>query len=1046
MSSLPPEHSEYPARQATSEPRLLTRRNTDATDADTTRETPESSGAIARPARHSFHPLQSLDRLRGRLRRQPAPNDDLSTEPWPPKPRRRSTAVRVLRYLTLAVLWLVILGCLALLTFSLYLRSDMRAALPQLDGDLHVAGLAAPVTVSRDQQGVPTIQAATTEDLLFAQGFVAAQDRLWQMDALRRHAAGELAEIMGSSLIEHDRQQRYLQLRAAADRAIAVLPPDQLSQLQAYARGVNAFLESNADHLPVEFHLLHYKPASWVPRDSLLVGLAMFQDLGTSYPVKLHREAFSQHLPPELLADLYPTKSFRDQPPTATPRDLTAIQPEVLQIPLDDSQVKLHIPAIAFPSQNPEPRCPECISGSNNWAVSGKHTASGKPMVSNDMHLGLSVPGVWYEATLRTSGSAGEPAFDATGFSLPGTPFLIVGRNAHVAWSFTNLGADVQDLHIEHLRGSADSTEFQQTDGSWAAVNHHLEVIRVRGGHDQTLDVLTTYTHIGGSETQAVETPIISPLFPQDPEARRALSLLWTPYVPQNLSSPFYAVNTAASGSALVASLASFGGPSLNLVYADDSGHIGYHAIGRIPIRGAADHHLRAPEQQLPPENDNPLPDETPEGEPAPGGGTPEAQPAAWLQRSPAFAASQLLEAGFIVRRGRRIRAPRREEPAPGTRGRRIPLKPEPVKILPEAPIAPVPSVRDYTIGLPIPNVPVDALDPAAHWSGYIPFEELPAVTDPTDGILATANARVTPDDYPYFITDNWAPPYRTERIRRLLTNRTRLIPADMLAIETDTTSAFDLLLAQRLAYAVDHASDKVLSKDRKRLHQAADLLRSWQGNMALDAANSPAAAIVAAARPAVLSALLAPQIARHDKLSPTSSSLQRIAASYQWTGETVALENILTFQPDRWLPTTFGNWNDFLASALARGLSDHSAPHDLSRWSYGSMHTVDIEHPVFGLSPLLSRLIGARTGTSAQPVAGDGTTIQATGHAFGPSERFTADLADGAATTGNIPTGQSGNPASPYFLSQFPAWLHGSTFALPLGGSPAQHTLRLLP
>ena len=454
----------------------------------------------------------------------------------------------------------------------------------------------------------------------------------------------------------------------------------------------------------------------------------------------------------------------------------------------------------------------------------------------------------------------------------------------------------------------------------------------------------------------------------------------------------------------------------------------------------------RAPEQQLPPENDNPLPDEAPEGEPAPDAGAPEPQPAAWLQRPAAFPAPHLLEAGFVIHRSRRARAPRREEPAPRTR-RRIPLKPEAVKILPEAPIAPVPNLRDYTIGLPIPNIPVDALDPAAHWSGYIPFEELPAATDPTDGILATANARVTPDDYPYFITDNWAPPYRTERIHRLLTGRTGLTPADMLAIETDTTSAFDRLLAQRLAYAVDHASDKVLSKDRKRLHQAADLLRSWQGNMALDAANSPAAAIVAAARPAILSGLIAPQIARYDriaKLSPNSSSLQRIAASYQWAGETVALENILTFQPDRWLPPTFGNWNDFLASALARSLSD--APRDLSRWSYGSTHTVDIEHPVFGVSPLLSRLIGKQTGTGNQPIGGDGTTIMATGHAFGPSERFTADLADGGSTTGNIPTGQSGNPASPYFLSQFPAWLHGSTFALPLGGSPAQHTLRLLP
>ena len=350
---------------------------------------------------------------------------------------------------------------------------------------------------------------------------------------------------------------------------------------------------------------------------------------------------------------------------------------------------------------------------------------------------------------------------------------------------------------------------------------------------------------------------------------------------------------------------------------------------------------------------------------------------------------------------------------------------------------------RDYTIGSPLPSVPIDSLDAAAQWSGYIPFEELPSILDPADGVLATANARITADDYPYFVAENWVPPYRVERIRKLLAGRTGLTPADMLRVQTDTTSAFDRLFGERLAYALDHASAKALSRDTRRLHQAADLLRTWDGNMAID---SPAAAIVTAARPELWSLLLLPQIAKHDHLPAGSSAPAGLAALYDWAGQTVAMENLLTFQPARWLPPGTATWNDLLSAAVARGLSEKGAPRDLSRWQYAALHTVDIEHPVLSMSPLLARVLGVRIGTGAQPIAGDGTTIQAASRAFGPSERFTADLADPAATLGNITTGQSGNPRSANFLDQFPAWLHGSSFAMPLAGAPAQHTLRLLP
>jgi penicillin amidase len=882
---------------------------------------------------------------------------------------RSKAARRVL----LALEVLLAVAVLATLIAAIALRHDMQASLPQLDGDLHIGGLAAPVTVTRDDHGVPALTAESLDDLLFAQGYVTAQDRLFQMDALRRHAAGELAEILGPSLVEHDRLQRYLRLRATAERAVATLPSDQLHQLEAYSRGVNAFIATHDDAhhntLPIEFHLLHYHPAPWSPRDSLLVGLAMSQDLSTSFPDKLHREALAAHLPPELVADLYPVGSWRDMPPRQTDTDLTAPRPEIYQIPLDRSQSRMTAPSVtpqallAVYSALHQGDCDACRAGSNDWVVAGSRSASGAPLLSDDMHLSLTVPDIWYEAALHLS----DHSFDVTGFTLPGVPFVIAGRNAHVAWGFTNTGADVQDLLIEHLRGSGMSTEFERLDGSWALAAHYTEIIRVRGGDDISLDLLTTNHAVRNT---FIETPVLSPLYPGE---SRALALEWNAYDPANITMPFFSINSAKDGASLVAAFAGLGGPSQNLVYAD-AHHIGYHALGRIPIRGPAVH-------------------------------TP--RPVA-----PAIASSE--ESGD-------------EDDSAQESSKDVP---------PPAPLI------DYTIGSPICTVPIDALDTTQVWSGYIPYSDLPQVLDPASGVIATANARITPDDYPYFFSNDWADPYRVERIHRLLDGRTGLTPADMLRIQTDVHSSFDRFVAQRLAYALDHASAPALRHDARRLHQAADLLRDWNGEVSGD---SPAAAIAVAARAEIWPLLLTAQIRAHDGQNWRVSA-QDLAKLYTWGERNTALEELLLHMPARWLPAAFASWNDVLTDAVELGLQHGDAPGDLSRWRYGNYHPVEIAHPILGSHSLLSLLLGVRTGSGEQPAGGDGTTVKQTAQHFGPSERLTADLADAESTRANITTGEAGNPASPWYLDQFPAWLNGSTFALPLQNPAIAHTLRLLP
>jgi penicillin amidase len=489
----------------------------------------------------------------------------------------------------------LVLLLFAPLAAVLWLRSAAKAALPQLDGDVHLSGLSAPVTVRRDAHGVPHIDAASQDDLLVAQGYVTAQDRFWQMDASRRNSNGELAEVMGPALIQHDKTERVLQIRLTAQRVYSNLPTGDRRRLDDYARGVNLFIAQceQSNSLPVEFRVLHYRPQPWTSVDSISVGLAMVQTLDTHIATKLSRARVAAKLQsPALEADLYPVGSWRDRPPTGSRVDLT--EPQPLPPPSkkndddDDEEntetrtVPLALPhpfallakgwngtALAAPIDTDallallgQPNCDGCAAGSNNWVIAGSHTASGKPLLSNDMHLTLREPDTWYMADLRA------PGFHAAGVTLPGFPLVIAGHNEHVAWGFTALYGDVQDLYTEKLDGKGN---YEGLDAAWhpLAVDH--EVIHVRGGKDVAVDVQST-----------AHGPLLNPLLAaNDPPT----ALKWTLYDPTLNTLPIYEMNTASNWTEFSAALAQWCWPTQNLVYADDQGHIGYQAIGRIPLR-----------------------------------------------------------------------------------------------------------------------------------------------------------------------------------------------------------------------------------------------------------------------------------------------------------------------------------------------------------------------------------------------------------------------------------------------------------------------------
>ena len=484
--------------------------------------------------------------------------------------------VRTRRGWLRAVFFVVLFLLLAITAVIAWAWWTAHSALPQLDGSVTVPGLSAKVRVVRNEQGVPTIEAGTLEDLFFAQGYVTAQDRLWQMDTMRRAAAGDLSEIIGEDTLEMDREQRILGLRTAAEAAEKTTTPRDRSYLSAYASGVNAFIESHRDRLSLEFRLLKYQPKPWTITDSLLVGARMVQDLNhSSYARALTREKILAKLGPDLAADLYVNSSWRDRPPTDVRRGMDEDPNRVGdgEDNEDDEDVEPEGGATHITSMRPMRLDSEFLialnqamafrPGSNDWVVSGAHTTTGKPLLSNDMHLNHQMPNLWFEAHLKSG------TYDVAGVTLPGIPFVIVGHNQRIGWGFTNVGPTVEDDFVEEFNAQGE----YKTPSGWMKPSHRQEVIHVRGKPDVTLEVLTTR-----------HGPVITPLIPGE---TRQIALRWTLY--DGMGLPFFDVDSAQNWVEFRKAFSGFTSPGQNVVYADVDGHIGYQATGHIPIRAAGD-------------------------------------------------------------------------------------------------------------------------------------------------------------------------------------------------------------------------------------------------------------------------------------------------------------------------------------------------------------------------------------------------------------------------------------------------------------------------
>jgi len=524
---------------------------------------------------------------------------------------------RVVRAIPIAVGLIVVLGAGG----GFWASSRLRASLPQLDGRLELRGLTAPVIVTRDALGIPTIRGMTREDVARATGFLHAQDRFFQMDLARRRAAGELSDLVGARALMIDREIRIHRFRDEARRAVALLQSRDRAILDAYSAGVNSGLHTLGAS-PFEYLMLRQTPRDWLPEDSLLVVLSMFitlQDADGSYEATL--ATMHDVLPGAVVDFLAPRGTQWDSPVDGSDFTMPAIPgPDVYDL----RHRRSGKPAITLPPpqpeevRNPKPQIPnpksqlavarefafgswftpsswelgvdsEAGVGSNSFAVAGSLTNDGAALVANDMHLAVRVPNTWYRAMLEWTDRSARLQADRSvrlqpdqsvtthrliGVTLPGVPALVTGSNTHVAWGFTNTYADWTDIVLLDI-DPASPDRYRTPDG-WRTFEHHDEVVRIAGGRDVQLDAQWT-----------IWGPVIDPDYHGRPRALR-----WVAHSAERLASTVAPLESASTIEDAFDAVNGLGVPGQNMVVADRSGRIGWTIFGAVPRRVGMDGQL----------------------------------------------------------------------------------------------------------------------------------------------------------------------------------------------------------------------------------------------------------------------------------------------------------------------------------------------------------------------------------------------------------------------------------------------------------------------
>ncbi|MFF2511621.1 penicillin acylase family protein [Streptomyces sp. NPDC058086] len=495
--------------------------------------------------------------------------------------------------------------------------STVRASFPQTKGSLTLDGLSGPVDVKRDGNGIPQIYASSDADLFMAQGYVQAQDRFYEMDVRRHMTSGRLSEMFGSSQVKNDEFLRTMGWdRVAKEEYDTKLSPSTKKYLQAYAKGVNAYLKGkDGKDISLEYAALgftnDYKPQEWTPVDSVAWLKAMAWDLRGNMQEEIDRSLMTSRLGPKQIADLYPeypysrnktitqegqydsvtgsyvqgsstTAGSGTQSTSGTGLAGNATAPNGLQSQLSRLYNVLdNVPTAVGVNGNG--------IGSNSWVVAGKYTITNKPLLANDPHLSASLPSVWYQMGLHCTSVSSKCQYDVSGYTFAGMPGVVIGHNQDIAWGMTNSGVDVTDLYLEKITG-----EGYEYDGKVLPFTTRRETIKVAGGGDKTIVVRETKDGmplLSDRDDELVKVGKKATVDSGAPDRGDgyAIALRWTALDPGNSMDAVFQLDKASNWSEFRKAAASFDVPSQNLIYADTNDHIGYQLPGKIPTRSKGD-------------------------------------------------------------------------------------------------------------------------------------------------------------------------------------------------------------------------------------------------------------------------------------------------------------------------------------------------------------------------------------------------------------------------------------------------------------------------
>ena len=438
----------------------------------------------------------------------------------------------------------ILLGLIVVLFLGVY--GYLRATLPDYDGEVTIPGLTDNVEIIRDAYAMPHIYAQTDQDAYFALGYCMAQDRLFQMDVVRRVARGRLSEILGEALISTDKLFRTISAGKSIEDIVSEFPAEYITALKAYAAGVNYFIENRKGPLPVEFKILGVKPEPWHYSDGVSTHYYMAWDLNSAFSIEMLYAAVIDKVGVKMAKDIFP--EYAEGYPTIIPASKTAMGfLETLNLAREVLGA-------------------EGGGASNNWVVSESKSKTGMPILANDPHLGHGVPGIWYEAHIVT------PSLNVSGALLPGIPYIIIGANEHVAWGFTNVMSDDADFYIEKINpANPDQYEFM---GRWEDMTIREEVIEVKGAEAVKFKVRLSR-----------HGPIVDDVNDYAEPRGTALAMRWTAYEKLEAIKAFHLLNIAENIEDIERAVEFFKCPGQNWVYADDKGNIGFWAAVGIPIR-----------------------------------------------------------------------------------------------------------------------------------------------------------------------------------------------------------------------------------------------------------------------------------------------------------------------------------------------------------------------------------------------------------------------------------------------------------------------------